>query len=99
MSTHVLFNQLAYIDRLVRGGFSPDQARASAEALESAFTETVATKFDLEREVASVKAEISTLEARLKLEIAHAKNDTLRWVFGFNLVLVGAIFTIVKFVH
>lgn len=106
MTVQILFNQLAYIDRLVRGGFSPDQARASAEALESAFTESVATKSDLEHEIASVKSEITAVEGRLKLEISavrseieKAKNDTLRWVFGFNLVLVGAIFAIIKYVH
>ena len=49
MSAQVLFNQFAYADRLKRGGFSDDQARASAEALGDALTETVATKSDLER--------------------------------------------------
>lgn len=120
MTTQVLFNQLAYIDRLTRGGFPPDQARASAEALEFAFTESVATKSDLERGIASLESKIAATEARLELkiadvrgevtsvrgeiasvrgEIAQAKNETLRWVFGFNLVLIGAIFAIVKYVH
>lgn len=49
MSPQVLFNQFAYIDRLKRGGFSDEQARASAEALGDAFTEAVATKSDLGR--------------------------------------------------
>lgn len=49
MSAQVLFNQFAYTDRLKRGGFSDEQARASAEALSDAFTEAVATKSDLGR--------------------------------------------------
>ena len=47
MSSQVLFNQFAYADRLKNGGFSDDQARASAEALATALSETVATKTDL----------------------------------------------------
>jgi hypothetical protein len=179
MSAQVLFNPLTYIDRLTRGGFSPEQARASAEALETAFSESVATKSDLEavkhelqssldslrhetkssietfkhettssieafkhettasiealkhetassfegvrhdisllkldmgnvrREVGEAesrlrfefKRDISESESRVRLEIAQSKNETLRWMFGFVIVLIGAIFTIVKFVR
>jgi septal ring factor EnvC (AmiA/AmiB activator) len=142
MPSQVLFNSLAYIDRLTRGGFSPEQARASAEALDSAFSEGVATKSDIrelehrfsseievfKRETASsfesVKHEISSLKhdvsevkrdvaesesrlrlefkrdlADIRLEIAQSKNETLRWMFGFVIVLIGAIFAIVKFVR
>jgi chromosome segregation ATPase len=168
MAAQVLFNHLAYVDRLTRGGFTPEQARASAEALDTAFSEGVATRSDVEtskhelqssiealkhelqssveilrHETASsndalrhesassiegVKHEISLLkhdmgalqrevgesesrlriefkrdisesEARVRLEIAQSKNETLRWLFGFVIVLIGAIFTIVKFVR
>ena len=95
MTAQVLFNPLAYIDRLTRGGFSPEQARASAEALETAFTESVATKSDL----AASEARLMTEMANIRTEIAQSKNDILRWVFAFNLVLIGAIFGIIKFVH
>jgi len=102
MTAQVLFNQLTYIDRLTRGGFSPEQARASAEALETAFTESVATKSD----IAEVTHEIAASEARLRAEtasvrtdIAQSKNETLRWTFTFNLALVGALFAIIKFFH
>jgi uncharacterized protein with gpF-like domain len=146
MTAQVLFNQLTYIDRLTRGGFTPDQARASAEALEFAFSESVATrsdiaelkhqiesvktdlehqigsvktdlehqigsvksdlehqigsvKADLEHQMTSIRSEITTTEKRLELKIANTKNETLRWIFAFNLGLVGAIFTIIKYVH
>jgi hypothetical protein len=113
MTAQVLFNQLTYIDRLTRGGFTPDQARASAEALEFAFSESVATKSDiaelkheiasvktdLEHEITSVRSEIVAAETRRELKIANTKNETLRWIFAFNLGLVGAIFTIIKYVH
>jgi hypothetical protein len=135
MTAQVLFNPLAYIDRLTRGGFTPEQARASAEALETAFSESVATKADVDaskhelsttiegvkhelsttiegvkhevdlvkRDVAELKLElkrdISESESRVRLEIAQSKNETLRWMFGFVVVLIGAIFAIVKFVR
>ena len=95
MTTQVLFNALTYIDRLTRGGFSPEQARASAEALETAFGETVATKSDL----AELKAELKVQIAGVKTDIAQSKTETLRWTFVFNLALVGAIFSIIKFFH
>jgi hypothetical protein len=106
MSAQVLFNPLTYIDRLTRGGFTPEQACASAEALENAFTESVATKadiLDVKRELLDFKHELKLdiveAEARLRLEISQSKNDTPRWMFGFNLAMIGAIFAIVKFVH
>jgi hypothetical protein len=208
MSAQVLFNPLAYVDRLTRGGFTQEQARASAEALETAFSEGVATKADvtdskrelqssidafrhetkagieafrheakadiealrrdtkadidalrqetkadiealrqetkasieglrqetkssidglrqetkssidgvkheislLKHDVGEIKRDIGEAEARLRLEfkrdlsdirleIAQSKNETLRWLFGFVIVLIGAIFTIVKFVR
>ncbi|RBP02097.1 uncharacterized protein DUF1640 [Roseiarcus fermentans] len=71
MTAQVLFNPLTYIDRLTRGGFSPEQARASAEALEGAFAEGVATKSD----VADLRAEIAASEARLRAEIAGVKTE------------------------
>ncbi len=113
MTGQVLFNPLAYIDRLTRGGFSPEQARVSAEALETALPESVATTSDvneLKHEMALLRRDLAETatqlhrdlaasEARLRLEIAQSKNDTLKWIFSFNLALVGAIFAIVKFVH
>lgn len=120
MTAQVLFNPLTYIDRLTRGGFTPEQARASAEALETAFTETVATKADvadirsdfseLRRDFSELGRDFSELrrdvahdvnevESRLRLEISQSKNDILRWMFGFNLAMIGAIFAIVKFVQ
>ena len=64
--TQVLFNQFAYTDRLTRGGFTPEQARASAEALETAFSETVATKNDLDRVQTALKADIDHVQTALE---------------------------------
>jgi hypothetical protein len=50
-------------------------------------------------EFEKVRTEIGASEKRLELKIEQAKNETLRWFFAISLGLVGAIFSIVKFVH
>lgn len=47
MSDQLLFDNLAYIDRLKRAGIAEDHARAHAEGMEEALRESVATKSDL----------------------------------------------------
>ncbi len=48
MADQILFDRLAYMDRLKRAGIPDDQARAHAEAMDEALRESVATKRDLE---------------------------------------------------
>jgi hypothetical protein len=45
--TQILFDKLAYMDRLTRAGIADDQARAHAEAMDEALRESVATKSDI----------------------------------------------------
>jgi hypothetical protein len=49
MANQILFNKLAYIDRLIRDGIAESQARAHAEAMDEALRESVATKTDIYR--------------------------------------------------
>src|SRR6266545_3046490 len=81
MSAQLLFDQFAYTDRLARGGFTPEQARASAEALGTALSEAVATKSDvaelkadLKGDIAELKAEIAAVEIRLDAKIAAVES-------------------------
>jgi len=73
--SQVLFNQFAYTDRLTRGGFTPEQARASAEALEGAFAGAVATKSELDGAKADLKSEIERVETSLKSEIDRVETS------------------------
>lgn len=73
--SQVLFNQFAYTDRLTRGGFTPEQARASAEALEGAFAGAVATKSELDGAKADLKSEIDRVETSLKSEIERVETS------------------------
>jgi len=78
MSTQVLFNQFAYTDRLKSGGFSDDQARASAEALAAALSESVATASQLAAVESRLEAKIDGVESKLnaKFDALNAKMDS-----------------------
>jgi hypothetical protein len=56
--TELLFDKLAYMDRLKRAGISEDHARAHGEAMEEALRETVATRADLRTEIARIENKI-----------------------------------------
>jgi predicted secreted Zn-dependent protease len=65
--TELLFDKLAYMDRLQRAGIAEPAARAHAEAMEEALRESVATKAD----IAALRADISAV----RTEIAMAVRD------------------------
>lgn len=71
MTAQILFNQFAYADRLKRGGFTEEQARASTEALGVALSEAVATRSD----IAEIKAEIGEVKADAKTEFASVTKE------------------------
>ena len=115
MTSQVLFNPLTYIDRLARRIPPEQARASAETLIrfhESVATKTDVA--ELKRDVSDVETrlrseisetegrltlQMSESEARLKLDIAQSKHDILRWAFGFNLVLIGAIFAIVKFSH
>ncbi len=49
MDNQLLFDRLAYVDRLVKAGIDEGQARALSDALDEALKESVATKADIAR--------------------------------------------------
>ena len=85
MTAQILFDRLAYVDRLKAGSFTEQQAQAAAEALALVLVETVATKTD----IASVKTDIVQLETRLEARfasiearIAESRATIIQWVVG-----------------
>jgi hypothetical protein len=76
MSAQVLFNPLAYVDRLTRGGFTQEQARASAEALETAFSEGVATKADVTDSKRELQSSIDAFRHETKAGIEAFRHET-----------------------
>jgi hypothetical protein len=98
--TQVLFNQFAYTDRLARGGFTPEQARASAEALETAFSEAVATKSDIAEVKADLKADIAAVRSELaatETRLVSAIHSTVYKGVGLLAAIIGFIAIVGKF--
>ena len=78
----MMFETLAYIDRLKQAGVDDAVARAHAEALRTALGETVATKDDLKdaraeikAEINDVRAEINNVRVSLKAEISDVRAE------------------------
>jgi hypothetical protein len=88
MADTLLFDKLAYIDRLTKAGIDEAQARAHAEAMEEALRESVATKNDIVR-----------LGVDLRHEIQLAVRDLKIWVGGMLVVLFTALVAVRFFVH
>jgi hypothetical protein len=101
VTAQILFDRLAYVDRLKAGSFTEQQARAAADALGEALVETVATKADIvqldtkvETGLAGVKADILQLETKfvarfagLEARIAESRASLIQWMVG---VAIGA---------
>ena len=96
MNSQILFNQFAYVDRLKAGGFTDEQARASAEALGAALSDTVATSAEL-------TAVETRLDTKIGTSIARLEATLIKWFVGISLTMTGlistAVWAIVKFAH
>jgi Na+-translocating ferredoxin:NAD+ oxidoreductase RnfG subunit len=86
MPTQILFDRLAYIDRLTREGIAENQARAHAEAMDEALRESVATKVDVQE----IRHEIQ--EVRHEIQVA-VRDMTIR-TGAMLIVLFGALSSI-----
>jgi hypothetical protein len=80
----LLFDKLAYVDRLIKSGIDEGQARALSDALDEALRESVATKSDI---------------AGLRSEIQLAVRDLKIWVGSIAVLLFGALVAVRFFVH
>jgi hypothetical protein len=65
MADQILFDKLAYIDRLKRAGIDDTQARAHGEALDTALRESVATKGDIARLDQKIELAVRDLTIRM----------------------------------
>ena len=81
-----------YEEDLIRDGLPPDQARATRRALErivDRFTLVFATKADLQREIAAVRAEIAEMRAEIaelrdRMARLEERVRILTWVVGLG---------------
>jgi hypothetical protein len=88
MPDTLLFDKLAYVDRLIKSGIDEQQARALSDAMEEALRESVATKRD-----------IAELRSDLHHEIQLAVRDLKIWTGGMLVVLFTALVAVRFFVH
>lgn len=65
----VPFDTPKFASRLQSGGFTPEQARAAAEAFAEATGEELATKADLRVEIAGVRSDVRELELRMTIKL------------------------------
>jgi hypothetical protein len=82
MTSQVLFDRLAYVDRMKAASFTEQQARGAADALGEALTETVATKSDLKDHRTELQAEMKTGFAQVATQIAESKAALIQWIVG-----------------
>jgi hypothetical protein len=78
MTDQILFDRLVYIDRLKRGGIAEDQARAHAEAMDSALREGVSTRADVDAikiASAAVEGQLKSIRADLDSKLDRAVSD------------------------
>ena len=69
MLTPPSFDTLKIAQDLKGAGFTEQQAEALTDAIKAAFTDTVATKADIQTLETTLKADIQTLETTLKADI------------------------------
>ena len=92
------FDTLAYARRLKAAGVDEAQAEAHAEAVRDAITEGVATKADLDRGLAALKADVIRLEDKMatKADLADLKADMLKVAIGIVFANAGLTFALLK---
>ena len=97
------FDTLSYARRLKDAGVDDVQAEAHAEAVRDAITQGVATKADLDKGLAALKADITRIEdkmdgmaaktdvAKLETRIAEVKSTLLLAIVGVGGVVVATV--------
>ena len=107
--TAVVFDTLAYAERLEAAGFTAEQAKGQAHALREIVDNQIATKQDIAALEGSVTtklagmstklAEMSTKLAEMSTKLAEFKTDLIKWHIGTMLAMTGLIVGLLKFLH
>jgi hypothetical protein len=75
---------------------SPEQAEGFADAIAEAVQSDLATTTD----IAGVKTDIQALRAATRADIAEAKADIIKWMFGTigfqTLIILGAVIALAR---
>ncbi|MDA8273141.1 MAG: DUF1640 domain-containing protein [Deltaproteobacteria bacterium] len=96
----IIFDTLAYAEKLIAAGMPEKQAKAFAEAqvevLSSAFLSDIVTKTDLANG-------LKELEARIDIKMNNLEIRLIKWFAGLFIVQVGVtvgiVIAILKLIH
>jgi len=90
--TAIVFDTLAYAEKLEAAGFTPQQAKGQAHALREIIDDQIATKEDLVALDASVSGKFAE-------KLAETRAELIKWYIGTMFAMAGLIVSLVKFVH
>ncbi len=86
--TAIVFDTLAYAEKLEAAGFTPQQAKGQAHALREIIDDQIATKQDL-----------AALDASVATKIAETRAELIKWYIGTMFAMTGLIVGLIKLVH
>ncbi|GGD98181.1 hypothetical protein GCM10010985_61160 [Caballeronia grimmiae] len=86
--TAIVFDTLAYAEKLEAAGFTAEQAKGQAHALREIIDNQIATKQD-----------IASLDASITAKLADAKAELIKWVVGTMFAMTALFVGVVKFAH
>ena len=95
------FDTLSYARRLKDAGVDEKQAEAHAEAVRDAITQGVATKADLDKGLAALKADITRIEDKMdglenKMDGMATKAELYRVMWLQTFAILGGVGLLVK---
>ncbi len=80
---NLMIDTLGYAEALEQSGFTSEQAKGAAKALNNTVGEELATKADLFKLVTELRAEITELRAEMKGEL-----KLIHWMLGIVMIAV-----------
>ncbi|PTB17987.1 DUF1640 domain-containing protein [Trinickia symbiotica] len=86
--TAIVFDTLAYAEKLEAAGFTHEQAKGQAHALREMIDDQIATKQDLAALDASVSARLSEMKAEL-----------IKWYIGTTFGMTALVVGLLKLIH
>ncbi|MYM74488.1 hypothetical protein GTP55_24500 [Duganella sp. FT109W] len=90
------FNMVAFMDTLVEGGFSQQQAKALAVALFQLIESHLVTKEYLDLRLSELQ---TGLRAEFREGLSSLKAELIQWLCGILIVQTGATAVLFKFLH
>ncbi|PMS38923.1 DUF1640 domain-containing protein [Trinickia symbiotica] len=86
--TAIVFDTLAYAEKLEAAGFTHEQAKGQAHALREIIDDQIATKQDL-----------AALDASVSARLAETKAELIKWYIGTMFAMTALVVGLVKLIH